>query len=344
MSETRISCPNCAQHIAIDDAWSGQTVTCPSCQQPFTVPQLIPTAAAAPAAPPPAGGLRLSAASAPPPPLTAPAPARPGAAPRTAAAQPARTSGLAITSLILSLLGCFGITAIAGVICGHLARKRIRQDPSLTGSGLALAGIIIGYAMIVFSVLSLVFFAFLSSRVGDEIEKVKRETRMRPTHETTTASDFEPAPAEPGMGTFGGSDAEEKALPAPQGAVSGTIKGQPFTYSRAKLDSRAGLLDIEEGTGFIPDQGVKIFLFPKAGESLANRTWKVAASASGMNPHVHLRWQENGTTRLGSFMQNYTMELKTGEITNGVVTGSITLKAAGNTPVDLKGNFTAKVE
>ncbi len=54
------------------------------------------------------------------------------------------TNGLAIASLILSLLSI----SIPGVVCGHIARKQIRTNPEQTGDGLALAGLIIGYLAI----------------------------------------------------------------------------------------------------------------------------------------------------------------------------------------------------
>lgn len=64
-----------------------------------------------------------------------------------AQAQPVRTSGLAIASIVLAVvLGPFGI--LPAVICGHLALRRIERDPSLTGRGLALAGLIAGYSIL----------------------------------------------------------------------------------------------------------------------------------------------------------------------------------------------------
>lgn len=74
---------------------------------------------------------------------------------------PAPTNGLAIASLVLSLLAfVFGITAIGGVICGHLARKQIRERGE-GGDGLALAGLIIGYIFIGLFVLFIVFFIII---------------------------------------------------------------------------------------------------------------------------------------------------------------------------------------
>ncbi len=68
---------------------------------------------------------------------------------------PVRTSGLAIASLVFSLaLGPFG--CIPAVICGHLALRKIEKDTSFRGRGLALAGLIIGYAMIGFSIIFIV--------------------------------------------------------------------------------------------------------------------------------------------------------------------------------------------
>jgi len=60
-----------------------------------------------------------------------------------------KTSALAIWSLVLGILSllCFTIlTAIPGVICGHKALSRIkRSNGTLTGQGLAIAGLITGY-------------------------------------------------------------------------------------------------------------------------------------------------------------------------------------------------------
>ena len=57
-----------------------------------------------------------------------------------------KTSGKAITSLILSLLWLYGLGSLLAIIFGHIARAEIKNsNGKLTGSGLALAGLIIGY-------------------------------------------------------------------------------------------------------------------------------------------------------------------------------------------------------
>ena len=75
-------------------------------------------------------------------------------------ATPRQTSTLAIISLIAGILGWslvpfFG--SIAAVICGHMARKEIRQAPDrLEGDGLAIAGLVLGYLSIAMAVLAII--------------------------------------------------------------------------------------------------------------------------------------------------------------------------------------------
>lgn len=68
-----------------------------------------------------------------------------------------KTVGQATASLILGILSLImtGIlTAIPAVICGHIAKSKIKNDPAnLQGDGQALAGLIMGYIVIGFSVL-----------------------------------------------------------------------------------------------------------------------------------------------------------------------------------------------
>lgn len=70
------------------------------------------------------------------------------------------TNGLAIASLVLSLLGLFcGIGSIVGIILGFVARSQI-QRTGQGGSGMALAGIIIGFVSLLASV---AFFFWLNA-------------------------------------------------------------------------------------------------------------------------------------------------------------------------------------
>ncbi|WP_202844723.1 DUF4190 domain-containing protein [Luteimonas saliphila] len=80
-----------------------------------------------------------------------------------------QTSALAITSLISGILGWTlvpWIGSIVAIVTGHLARGEIRREPErMEGDGLAIAGLVLGYAMLAFSVIGifvlLVFFGGL---------------------------------------------------------------------------------------------------------------------------------------------------------------------------------------
>jgi multisubunit Na+/H+ antiporter MnhB subunit len=70
---------------------------------------------------------------------------------------PARTSGFAITSLVLGLLslvvGVFGVlTGAASILFGLIAYRRIRQDPTLRGRRVAIAGMIIASIAVVIAI------------------------------------------------------------------------------------------------------------------------------------------------------------------------------------------------
>lgn len=87
---------------------------------------------------------------------------------------PARTSGLAISSLVLGLLSfcLLAFTSIPGLICGIMGLRRIARSeagglgPRLTGRGLAITGIVLSTITTLASVVLalLVWPAFLAAR------------------------------------------------------------------------------------------------------------------------------------------------------------------------------------
>jgi uncharacterized membrane protein len=84
--------------------------------------------------------------------LTADLPAGPLPAwPVAAYQQPTATNSMAIASLVLGVAEFFtvGLTAVPAVICGHIARRQMRQTAE-RGEGLATGGLVLGYMAIVF--------------------------------------------------------------------------------------------------------------------------------------------------------------------------------------------------
>lgn len=77
-----------------------------------------------------------------------------------------RRTGLAVTSLVLGVLGnlCLGpLAGIPAVICGHVALGRTRRDPSTyAGAGLAIAGLVLGYASFIIGMAMLAILAGIS--------------------------------------------------------------------------------------------------------------------------------------------------------------------------------------
>ncbi len=76
-----------------------------------------------------------------------------------------RESTLAIVSLVTGILGWTFlpfIASIVAVITGHLSKKEIRESGgTMSGDGMALAGLILGYAMIALTILALIIIVTL---------------------------------------------------------------------------------------------------------------------------------------------------------------------------------------
>ena len=67
-------------------------------------------------------------------------------------------NNLALVALILSVSGI----GIGGIICGHIARRQIRENPHQDGDTLALAGLIVGYcATVLVTLLVVAYVGFL---------------------------------------------------------------------------------------------------------------------------------------------------------------------------------------
>jgi hypothetical protein len=98
-------------------------------------------------------------------------PAPPLAVPQTVP----RTPAIAIWSLILAVLSftCGWLfTSIPAVICGHIARSKIRRSgDALGGKGIATAGLILGYIALVLGIMGI---PLLVSMIQSERERLQR--------------------------------------------------------------------------------------------------------------------------------------------------------------------------
>ena len=92
-----------------------------------------------------------------------------------------RTSALAIWSLILAVFSftCGWLfTAIPAVICGHVARARIRKSGgTLGGKGIATAGLILGYIALVLCLLSIPLLVSMIQSDRDRLQRLATERK-----------------------------------------------------------------------------------------------------------------------------------------------------------------------
>ena len=80
----------------------------------------------------------------------------------TAAPVEQRVNRLAVWSLVLSVIMLGGLGSIAGIVLGVKARRRIQQTGE-RGSGLAMAGIVVG---VITLVLAVAYWAWVANQTG----------------------------------------------------------------------------------------------------------------------------------------------------------------------------------
>ena len=79
------------------------------------------------------------------------------------------TNGLAIAALVCGVGGfVVGLSFIPAIICGHLARRQIRQTGE-QGAGMALAGLILGYVGIALFIVLIAVFFVIMNKIGNTL-------------------------------------------------------------------------------------------------------------------------------------------------------------------------------
>lgn len=85
---------------------------------------------------------------------------------------PAPTNGMAIASLIvsvLSLTACLGATGFIGAILGHMAKGQIRRNNE-QGGGIATAGVIVGWAGFALFVIGIAIVVAIAIFAGESYD------------------------------------------------------------------------------------------------------------------------------------------------------------------------------
>lgn len=95
-----------------------------------------------------------------------------------------QTNGLAVTSMILGILGLVGLFIIGPILAlvfGYISKGQIDASNGWQGGrGFAITGIILGYVGIALTILFVVLFVWIFSVFGPEIERQIRAS-LTPT-------------------------------------------------------------------------------------------------------------------------------------------------------------------
>jgi hypothetical protein len=136
-----------------------------------------------------------------------------------------------------------------------------------------------------------------------------------------------------------------KQMRFPDGPVAGRLGGQPFKIDRAELKNN-GVLSLSEGTEFLPDAEVSVFLFLPKGESAAGKTFAITPEAGPNSPHVHARGRSGpgGVPDVQMFMNGYAMKLELDQEKEGKLSGKIYLCLPDKHKSQIAGSFLAELE
>jgi hypothetical protein len=241
-----------------------------------------------------------------------------------------RTSRLAIASLICSLT-CIGW--IPGIICGHLARHKIRHDPTFKGKRLATAGLIIGYATVLFSVgLAVYVGAWFSTKFKAAYQEahVFVVTNSPVSSPTLTLTNVNESESQSGNGAGWTMDVKDATVP--DNPVSGEVHGVDFQIKRALF--RNGNLR------FISADGQESLMIHDLGESIENRTMEFQLASGNDAPKIEIAWKEDEQNKSETYPDGYAMELKIGAAHGRKIPGQIYLCLPDDSKSYIAGTFT----
>lgn len=315
--QIKFSCLSCGQHIECDVTETGRLMLCPSCGANLTVPHVM--------------------SESPVPPVLDPEETSTGRPAPVRQVSP-RTSGLAVASLVCSLLSplvCF--SCLAGIICGHLARRAIRRNPMLAGKGVATAGLIISYAALI---LLSAFAAFIFNRaahVKAEVESVQQQLlstnrlEIPSAHSQSPVDSNETQQAQP-IGTGTGWTLDVKDATIPSESVSGEIHGADFQLKRALF--RNGNLR------FVSSDGPEFLMIHSLGDSIENKSLEFQTASGNDAPKIEIGWKDGDENKTETFQEGYAMELKVAAAKGRRISGRIYLSLPDDSKSYIAGTFT----
>ena len=288
--------------------------------------------------------------------------------PKETAGTAQRTSGLAIASLVCSLssfITCVGW--LPGIICGHLAKSRLRRNPSLKGSGLATAGLVIGYLFLMSEVGTTAVYVWrVSNAVKHGFENARQNLATNKiivvqTQSITVSNHSQPPkPARAGVVVTNNQPAEpvtpattvatnQQIEPAksewtadiskasfPDHPASGKLHGIDFAVKTASF--RNGDLKIRAGNGTFVD----IFHLDA---SIEGHSYEIQSDEGGNTnkPLVRMTWNEGDVIQTSTFSKRYGMKLQFDQAINRTVSAKIYLCFPDDSKSCVAGTFEVRL-
>jgi hypothetical protein len=307
MAELKFNCPKCGQLIACDELWIGRQINCPSCQTELSVPtqQEAPKPVQSPLVPQVPGSTRLSIGQA-----------------RHQAATPPPQAGAGAS-------GATSFRARAGTT---------KKKGNSAGMKYAIAGLCVvalgavGY-----------FVGYPQFQKWQEKKRADEEAKNAAAAQAAAATN---APAQPAMvpAVFT-LDVTNAAIP--EGKVNGKVSGTNFVPDSVLLSQvgPAQVLQFVQGQPTSPDRELLIYLYPKAGETLAGHNWTVSQEQKTGVPQVGKRWKPDPSQqpRVQTYNHGYAMKLELGQINGSVLPGKIFLALNDGQQTVAAGKFEATV-
>jgi Domain of unknown function (DUF4190) len=279
-----------------------------------------------------------------------------------------RTSRLAIASLVCSLsslVTCIGW--LPGIICGHMAKSRIRRDPSLKGSGLATAGLVIGYLILIIGVGTSAFYTWsFSNAVKHGFENAKHDLAtnniiITQTQSTNVSNDnqqmepikpeafvatnqpVEPVKSEPVVTSNqqtgpvkSGWISDTGKMSFPNHPVSGKLHGSDFTLKTASF--RNGDLKLSDGNGTLLD----VYRLDK---DIEGQRYEIQSfDNDNTNPRVKITWNEGDVAQTTTFSKGYGMKLQFDQAMNRTISGRIYLCLPDASKSYVAGTFKVRLQ
>jgi hypothetical protein len=214
---------------------------------------------------------------------------------------PPAHDGMAIASLVLSILWLFGIGSVAAVIFGHRSRGKAKRGGRFT-SGLATAGVVIGYIGIAGAVLSIALIATAASSLPTSPAALAKPS----------ISAQPPAPVMGGQCDEAGLTADDGALTCGSSGIwqatgssgtgsSGTSTSQAPAAPQYSISQQQAIDSAEsylsEGQGF-SKAGLYQQLHSQYGEGFSARLARFAVN------HVRVSWKHQAVLSARGYMQS----------------------------------------